>query len=63
MGIWDSASSNSSTHVTLREEGGKQSISGFQTLVVYNNNYMEGYHWPSILTTATTYSSIEIINP
>lgn len=61
MGIWDSASSNSSTRV-LWEEGGKQSISGFQTLVV--NNYMEGYHWPSIiLTTATTYSSIEIINP
>lgn len=62
MGIRDSASSNSSTHVVLWEEGGKQSISGFQTLVV--SNYMEGYHWPSIiLTTATTYSSVEIINP
>lgn len=51
--IWDPASSKSSTHAVLREEGGKQSISSFQILV-FCNNYMERYHWPSVLPTATT---------
>lgn len=55
-----SSNSKSSTHIVLREEGSKQSISGFQILVVYN--YMKRYHLPSVLTTATTYSSVENID-
>lgn len=61
--MWDPASSKSSIHVVLREEGDEQSRSGFQILVV-NNDYMQGHHLPSVLTTATTSSSVEnIISP
>lgn len=55
--IWDPASSKSSVHVVLREEGDEQSRCGFQTLVLYND-YI---HLPSILITATTSSSVENI--
>lgn len=57
--IWDPVSSKSSTHVR-REEGDKQSRSGFHILVVYND-YMERYHLPSLVRTATTSSSVENI--
>lgn len=35
--IWDPASSKSSVHVVLREEGDEQSRRGFQILVLYND--------------------------